>query len=904
MNFKKSFNLLMVLVMLMTSLVVFQPAEAQGNGNISRSPIADAEYVSNEVVVVFADSQDMSLVGKIEQAVETANETGGEVTRLSLDGSAVIQVDGDVVAAAAELSQQPDVLYAEPNYVFSVPEDQSSSEEGYKANSEYVFRHVTPSASSNWKSVMAVPKSTIQGMSAMGVYPTDRYLTENQGWQWVGADIVWPNTTVSANVCVVDTGIDAAHPDLTQRISRRVKVRRKYVTVITTVSRVLPGYDFVDADAIAEDLNGHGTHVAGIIAATQNNGLGMAGVSTGNVVAVRAMDAQGFGTNFDIAMAIAYCANRADVRVINLSLGGPAASDLIHDALLYATTPTTQTLPLDAGAYAGLFGKGKLVVAAAGNNNSDVLVYPAAYAVSPDFPPDSILSVGASGGEVSLNIDYDCRWPQSNYGSWVNVIAPGNDIFSLTPWDKPFALNYSAGGINTRFDYMDGTSMASAFVSAAAARRMGYKPLFTSQQVGADVKSLGRGVDTSCGGTSAWPAQNFGTMQVNVAKLLDRAAIEVSAFDATSGTPLYNATVSAYGGVTKYGSSIIPAEILVAGPLLDVDPNRVFMYFQPIVDIINLPVKDALGADIPYSVRLNKVGYTVGDQPAFQHIAPGALTAGTTSLYYNGSAPLKVPAFNVTLGWDVWQQDTFEVALGPWDLDLYLWLPTPGAPTYGQSSQFIVGYDGDAFGFIEADSYGTMNAFPYARLKREGGYLDGGPTVETITFANRPGHDGLLANAALPYWVGTFNVLATDYGQTIDHDNDGCGDNYGANYTSPPPACGGTPGISLLGAYYTPYIYVWKDGVVKYFQNGANNFGPWDAEVDTPGQNINPNNCNDSWWKAFAITSTTAGVAPTYTAYDNGTPGVPFCDDGQATNFIPYSGYVNQPNDRIVIFNK
>jgi len=255
MNFKKSFNLLMVLVMLTTSLVVFQPAEAQGNGSARQSPIADAEYVSNEVVVVFADSQDKTLVGKIEQAVETANETGGEVTRLSLDGSAVIQVDGDVAAAAAELSQQPDVLYAQPNYVFSVPVEEASGEEGYKVNSEYVLRHVVPSASSNWKSVMAVPKSTIQGMSAMGVYPTDPYLAENQGWNWVGADIVWPNTTVSANVCVVDTGIDAAHPDLTQKISRKVKRRRKYVTVVTTVSRVLQGYDFVDADAVAEDQN-------------------------------------------------------------------------------------------------------------------------------------------------------------------------------------------------------------------------------------------------------------------------------------------------------------------------------------------------------------------------------------------------------------------------------------------------------------------------------------------------------------------------------------------------------------------------------------------------------------------------------------------------------------------------
>ena len=93
-----------------------------------------------------------------------------------------------------------------------------------------------------------------------------------------------------------------------------------------------------------------------------------------------------------------------------------------------------------------------------------------------------------------------------------NVIAPGNDIFSLMPWDKPFYLNYETGfGINTRFDYLDGTSMSAAFVSAAAARRMGYKPTETGEQVGADVVGLGRAVDASCSWfSSAWPGENLG----------------------------------------------------------------------------------------------------------------------------------------------------------------------------------------------------------------------------------------------------------------------------------------------------------------------------------------------------------------------------------------------------------
>ena len=124
--------------------------------------------------------------------------------------------------------------------------------------------------------------------------------------------------------------------------------------------------------------------------------------------------------------------------------------------------------------------------------------------------------------------------------------------------------------------------------------------------------------------------------------------------------------------------------------------------------------------------------------------------------------------------------------------------------------------------------------------------------------------------------MGSYNVLATDYGQTIDHDGDGCGDNYGYDYDpNYDNTCAGkTPGIPLLGAYYTPYIYVWKDGAIKYFQTGANNYLPWAAN----------SSCNKHWWKAFSISST-ASTGPTYTPY--GAPGAPLCDDG-ASNFFPY----------------
>ena len=882
MNTKRIFNLGMVVMMLVTSFAISQPVAAEAPAKFTPRIASGAQTVPGEVVVAFADSQEKNLVEKIEQAVDTANSAGGEVTRLSLDGSAVIQVDGDTEAALAELNDQPGVLYAEPNYVYSVPTSQESSEE-YKANSDYVFRSVTPSAGTNWKSTMAVPNSTIQGMVAMGTYPSDKYLTANQGWFSIGADIVWPNTTSSANICEIDTGVDYTHPDLSYTFSYSVKVRRRIKIYTATAFRISPGYDFVNVDADPMDDNGHGTHVAGIMAAQQNNNAGVSGVSTGNVIAVKALDAQGVGTNFDIAKAIQYCADRTDVGVINLSLGGPAPSTMIHDALLYATTPTTQTVP--SGTFMGLAGKGKLVVAAAGNKNSQTETYPAGYSNDVDFPGNRILSVGSTGKLVSGDIDYSCKATTSNFGNWVNVTAPGEEIYSTTPYDKPFYQNYY-GHLTTRYDYLSGTSMAAAFVSASAARRMGYKPLETNEQVGTLIITSGDTMTPSC-----TPNEMLAVKRVNVATLLDRTGIRVSVFDAAAGIPLDGASVSATylnDGVASVKYATISPEATNMDPWgMNLDPARIFTYYVSVTDILDVPTVSTLGVPITnYTLAVSKAGYTSGYQPAFQQDNVSNLSAGTFNVFINGAVPPLSADFNVVLGWHEWQQTTpfvFKEATSLDDLDLYVWLPqTPGVDP-GQPAPFIVGYGGDAFGFVEGDPYGTLNAFPYARLKREGGYLDGGPTIESTTVMRR------MTNSVLPYYAGAYSILVTDYGQTIDHDNDGCGDNYGYDFSStyvPGAECNSkTPGIPLLGAYYTPYVHVWKDGVVQYFLDGSNNFGPFPANDP----------CNKHWWKAFAMISDLASLTPTYIPFDT-------CGNGSEPNFIPYVGYTNNnPLDRITL---
>lgn len=874
MNVKRIFNLGMVLVMAVTSFALSQPVAAEAPAKFTPRITPGAQVAPGEVVVAFANSDEKNLIEKIEQAVETANETGGEVTRLSIGGEAVIRVNGDTTAALAELNSQPGVLYAEPNYVYSLPTIQNSSDPVAGA-SDYVLRRVTPNNYTEGKSIMAVSNSTIQGMVAMGVYPSDTYITNNQGWYSMGADIVWPNATASAGICEIDTGVDSAHPDLS--------------------GRIISGYDFVNADVLPADDNGHGTHVAGILVANKNNAKGISGVSTGKVVAVKALDAQGVGTNFDVAMAIQYCANRTDIRVINLSLGGPDSS-LIKEALRLATTPTNQSV--SGGTFNGQKGKGKLVVAAAGNiTSNDPLewqteVYPAGYADDVDFT-QRILSVGATGFPDGENILYECRMEKSKFGTWVNVSAPGYRIYSTTPYDKPFYQN-GFSDINTRYDYMSGTSMAAAFVSASAARRMGYKSSETSQAVFQAIIDTGDALDPDCTENEMLQAK-----RVNVATLLDRTALTVSVFDSATGMPLNGATVSVTftdaGTASSRKSVIAPIQVKEA-PGVDLDPNRIFTYYFADVDILDIPTKDKNGnAILQYKINVSKTNYTIGAQQIFREsglVSIPTPTPGAFNVYLNGSVPPRSAGFDIVLGWNKWRQDGYEEALNANDLDLYVWLPPAGADTT-QPAPFIVGYGGDSFGYLENDPYGTLNAFPFARMKREGGYSDGKP-LETTTILNRDAYGTTLGSLApakpgvinklAPWYGGVYTALATDYGQVIDHDNDGCGDNYGPNYDSnyaPGGECAGkTAGIPLLGAYFTPYAYVWKDGVVQFFADASNAGGPWPAGTE----------CNTHWWKAFEINSPAQGLTTAPTFDTTFAPNPTRCDDGSTPDFIPYVG--------------
>lgn len=239
---------------------------------------------------------------------------------------------------------------------------------------------------------------------ALVTTPNDLSFSQQWGLTKIYAPEAWDIEKGNSNViiAIVDTGIDLDHPDLDEKI--------------------VPGYDFVNEDSEPMDDNGHGTHCAGIAAAESNNGQGIAGVAWGSkLMPVKVLDSDGAGTYSDVAEGIIYTADNG-AKVINLSLGAYSYSQTLQDAVDYA------------------YQKGCVIVAAAGNDNTNEPLYPAAY--------NNVTSVAATDQS-------DERWTSSNYGDYIDVCAPGVDIYSTS--------------LDNIYTSASGTSASSSFVSGLAA---------------------------------------------------------------------------------------------------------------------------------------------------------------------------------------------------------------------------------------------------------------------------------------------------------------------------------------------------------------------------------------------------------------------------------------------------
>ena len=234
--------------------------------------------------------------------------------------------------------------------------------------------------------------------------PNDPGLSQQYGWTNTQAYQAWDVTQGSSStvIAIVDTGIQRNHPDLD--------------------SKIVPGYDYVQNDTAPDDGNGHGTHVAGTSAAETNNATGGAGMCPNcSLMPVRVLDNNGSGTLVNVANGINYAANNG-AKVINMSLGGSGSSTL-------------------QAAVDNAWSKGVFMACAAGNSNTSSVTnsYPGAY---------------ANCFAVASTTNTDARSSFSNYGSWVEVAAPGSNIYST--W------------LNSGYNTISGTSMATPHVAGLA----------------------------------------------------------------------------------------------------------------------------------------------------------------------------------------------------------------------------------------------------------------------------------------------------------------------------------------------------------------------------------------------------------------------------------------------------
>ncbi|MBI4097713.1 MAG: S8 family serine peptidase [Candidatus Levybacteria bacterium] len=245
--------------------------------------------------------------------------------------------------------------------------------------------------------------------------PNDTYYSSQWGLPKIKADGGWDKTHGgdSAPVAIADTGINDSHPDLSGKVVKRANFTW-------------------DPDS---DGDGHGTHVAGIVGATTNNSLGVASLGyDSKLFSVKVLDNNGSGYYSWIASGVIWAADNG-AKVINLSLGGTSDSQTLRDAISYA------------------WGKGVVVVAAAGNSNRTRASYPAYYT--------NAIAVAATDQN-------DNKASFSNYGSWVDLAAPGVSILST----------YENG-----YAYLSGTSMATPFVSALSSLVFVNNPGFNNQEV-------------------------------------------------------------------------------------------------------------------------------------------------------------------------------------------------------------------------------------------------------------------------------------------------------------------------------------------------------------------------------------------------------------------------------------
>jgi subtilisin family serine protease len=403
----------------------------QGEGSINRKEFSNdkstMKFVPGQFIVklkndsAFSDTSLITLNEKhqvygFEKLFPNADDT-------LLDNIYLLRVplQSNILSIIQDYARCPDVKYAEPNQLgilCGIPNDANFSNQWYLHNT-----------------------------GQMGTPDCD-----------VDAPEAWAIETGNPEVliAIIDTGIDETHPDLAMKLwNNSDEIPNNGVDdddngYIDDVN----GWDFYYNDSDPHDDYGHGTYCAGVAAASTNNSIGIAGTSWGCMIQpVRIINRYGEFYDTATALGIKYAADN-DADVISMSFTF-LNSSLLEDAVNYA------------------YGKGVFLCAAAGNQNSSEEHFPAAY--------ENVTAVGAT-----TENDTRCspkEWGAgygSNYGDWVDIAAPGNNIYSTMP---TYHVTMNDHGQTLTYSFASGTSASAPMVAGVAALLLSKNPLLTPDEV-------------------------------------------------------------------------------------------------------------------------------------------------------------------------------------------------------------------------------------------------------------------------------------------------------------------------------------------------------------------------------------------------------------------------------------